>query len=153
MPYDTITKTFNGIAAVQMQCWCGVAFGIPKSLYDHYQVANDRKAQSYSLYCPLGHEMVPVKTDAQKLREELARTKATLDQRDERITELRESVERQTRRINGYKGVTTRLKRRIQAGRCPCCSHEFKDLGRHMKNQHPSWNPDAHAEALAGKAE
>lgn len=126
-------------------CMCGVVFAVPAYFLDK------RREDGTGFYCPNGHSLKYTVTETQKLRDELAATKARLDQRDARIVELRACTERQERRINGYKGVTTRLKRRIQAGRCPCCSHEFKDLGRHMKNQHPEWNPDAHAEALAAK--
>lgn len=126
-------------------CVCGVVFAVPSSFLDK------RREDGKDFFCPNGHTLLYTKTETQRLREELARTKAQLDQRDARIVTLRDTVAQSERRINGYKGVTTRLKRRIQAGRCPCCSHEFKDLGRHMKNQHPGWNPDAHADALAEK--
>lgn len=126
-------------------CVCGVVFGVP----DYF--LSKRRQDGTTYYCPNGHSLAFRVTETQKLRDELARTKAQLDQRDARIVTLRDTVAQSERRINGYKGVTTRLKRRIQAGRCPCCSAEFKDLGRHMKNQHPEWNPDKHAEALAEK--
>jgi hypothetical protein len=62
------------------------------------------------------------------------------------------TVAHQERRINGYKGVVARTKRKIAAGRCPCCSHQFKDLERHMTTKHPGYDPDKGAEALAAKA-
>lgn len=144
MPTITVqyTETLTTITCGK----CGIPFAVP----DNWR--QKRMEDHETFYCPNGHPRAFTgKSDAQQLRDELARTKAQLDQRDARIVTLRDTVAQSERRINGYKGVTTRLKRRIQAGRCPCCSAEFKDLGRHMKNQHPEWNPDKHAEALAEK--
>lgn len=30
---------------------------------------------------------------------------------------------------------------RIRNGVCPCCNRSFKDVHRHMKSQHPEFNP------------
>jgi hypothetical protein len=43
------------------------------------------------------------------------------------------------------------MKRRVAKGICVCCSKKFKDLETHMKEEHPDWNPDKAAEALASE--
>lgn len=138
-------------------CNCGMTFAMPS------EVEQKRRSDHDWFYCPAGHrQYFPQKSEAEKLRDDLARTRAEFDQEQakrktaeaERWRERERRIEETThlsRRINGYKGVTTRMKRRAMAGRCPCCTRQFKDLERHMKNQHPKFDPDHGAEALAAK--
>ena len=41
--------------------------------------------------------------------------------------------------LSAQKGVTTRLKNRVQKGVCPCCNRYFAQLQRHMTTQHPNF--------------
>lgn len=140
-----------------VQCWCGVLYAVPDSLYSEYDRKNNKAPQSMSLYCPLGHAMVrgvsseltEARAELKRKTDEVARKQAALDQAWARSNELRGEVAHQERRINGYKGVVARTKRRISKGRCPCCSHEFKNLKQHMQAEHPHWDPDKGAEALS----
>lgn len=159
MGTSTVTE-FKGEAAVSMRCWCSIAFALPKTLHDYYERANEANPGSYSIHCPLGHGMVPSsRTPASdRLRTELAQAKAKLDQESARVASLRQDVTRERehstklgRRINGYKGVVARTKRRAMDGRCPCCSEQFKNLKAHMRSQHPGFDPERGAEALAEK--
>lgn len=153
MSYDTETNTFTGIPAAQRTCWCGIVFAIPQSLNDYYVEQNRREPGSFALHCPLGHSMIPRRdTEVDKLKDQLAKSRAWADQawaEAQRQSDEKRQVER---RLRGTKAVVTRMKRRTVAGRCPCCSHQFADLKRHMKAQHPQWNPDRAADALAEKA-
>jgi hypothetical protein len=152
MTLNTITQTFDGVAVHHMQCWCGISFAIPTSLYNHYVSENDNKPGSFSLHCPLGHSFIPAgKSEADRLRDQLAREKHWREQAESRSDELYVEKKKVERRLRGTKSVVTRMKRRTVQGRCPCCSHQFKDLKHHMTAKHPGWNPDRQAEALAAK--
>ena len=116
------------------------------------------KQQGKGFYCPNGHSLSYGKSEADKLRDtlaakekELATVKDSKRYFVDRLAEEQTSHRRTVNQLNGTRGALTRVKRRVAAGRCPCCSNQFKDLERHMKNQHPSWDPDKHAEALAEK--
>jgi hypothetical protein len=159
MSYDTINQTFDGIAAASYQCWCGISFALPKSLLDYYERTNEAKPRSFSIYCPLGHSMIPAgKSESDKLRDQLAAEKHAREQAQahgrflsQRLTEVYDEKTHVEHRLRGTKAVITRMKRRAVAGRCPCCSHQFKDLERHMKTQHPKFDPEKGADALAGE--
>jgi hypothetical protein len=158
MAYNTITETFDGIAVQHMNCWCGIAFAIPMTLYEHYVRENDSRNR-YNLFCPLGHSMIPAgKSESDKLRDQLAAEKHAREQAQahgrflsQRLTEVYDEKTHVEHRLRGTKAVITRMKRRAVAGRCPCCSHQFKDLERHMKTQHPKFDPEKGADALAGE--
>lgn len=136
-----------GLELVVIDCIsCGIPFAAPK------QWRQERINDHRRFYCPNGHEQhYTGKTEAERLRDELARTKAQLDQKSARIVDLQDEVQHQERRVNGYKGALGRVKRRVAKGTCPCCSRKFKDLEAHMKTEHPTWDPDKHAAAAAAK--
>ena len=139
----TLTSTL-----VPMTCYlCGIVFGLERDY------KNRRVEDHGDWHCPNGHAQHFLgKTEAERLREQLQATERCLQNaRDEtqRQRELRGQVERSLR---GTRSVVTRLKRRTVKGQCVCCSRKFKDLEKHMKSEHPDWNPDRAAEALAAKA-
>jgi hypothetical protein len=35
--------------------------------------------------------------------------------------------------------VATRIRNRIAAGVCPCCTRTFKNVARHIKDKHPTY--------------
>lgn len=35
------------------------------------------------------------------------------------------------------------MKNRVANGVCPCCNRHFENLERHMKGQHPDFQPEA----------
>jgi hypothetical protein len=160
MAYDTINRTFTDIPATEMTCWCSISFVLPMTLYDYYKRTNDEKPGSFSLYCPLGHPMIPAgKSTSDRLRDQLAAEKHAREQSEAnakylsgRVSDLYDEKGRVERKLRGTRAVVTRMKRRAVAGRCPCCSDQFKDLERHMKTKHPNFDPEKGAEALAEKA-
>jgi hypothetical protein len=79
------------------------------------------------------------KTEAQKLRDELTRKNAQLDQERAYQRELRQRIQQRENVIRAERGAKTKLKKRIAAGVCPCCNRSFQDLARHMKGQHPEF--------------
>ena len=146
MATQTVIETVNTLHCPN----CGMLFGITEDFEKR------RRDDHADFYCPRGHSMsYKAETEAERLKrqlqqrtDELSRARAYHDQRE---ADLQERIRTRDRRIGGYKSVVTRTKRKIAAGRCPCCSHQFKDLESHMKNRHPNWNPDRAAEAVGDK--
>ncbi|MDB4871993.1 MAG: hypothetical protein JWL97_2997 [Gemmatimonadales bacterium] len=132
---------------IPMTCWsCGVVYGLEKEYRDR------RVKDGQGFFCPNGHTSAWAETEAMRLRKQLQQTESCLQNarnETQRQRELRTQVERSLR---GTKAVVTRMKRCTVKGQCVCCSRKFKDLEKHMQTEHPGWNPDKAAEALAGKA-
>lgn len=157
--FDPPTMTASVPLLVQSCISCGIPFAFPQEL--------DRRLRETreNFYCPNGHKQhYTGQTDAERLAAELAATKRaaaaekSVLERQVRDARADEELERKARKhfehkARGMKGALNRVKKRVAAGRCPCCSHEFKDLERHMKNQHPKWDPEQHAAALAAAQE
>jgi hypothetical protein len=62
------------------------------------------------------------------------------------LDQMRADRNQAKRSLAAQKGVTTRIKRRVANGVCPCCKRTFQDLARHMAGQHPRY-----AEATDGE--
>lgn len=142
------------ITLVAEECYlCGTPFAMPSTL------RKERLADHRAFYCPNGHGQVYTgETEAQKLakqlkakQDELGREKHWREQSEEHARDLAKRVVHERARVNGYKGAIARTKNRVAKGQCPCCSHKFKDLKTHMVTEHPNWNPDKHADAMAAK--
>lgn len=120
----TLTYTKTG-KLVQLTCWCSIPFAIPESLYKQAQGPNHT-----SFYCPVGHSCT-YKTN------EFDRTKENLAWYESALTRTQAELATTERSRAAQKGVTTRLKKRIAAGACPCCHRTFQNVARHMAGQHP----------------
>lgn len=135
-------------------CNCGVEFAMPSELM------RELRESHKSFYCPNGHGQSYVgKTDAEKLQEKLeAEQRNTEWWRKRQLAEerAREKAEHQR---DAYKGHTTRLKKRVAKGKCPCCSCEFVNLKAHMVKRHPEFGASeggvgiANEEKVEGKVE
>lgn len=140
---DVVTKL-----ATEVCVNCGMTFAMPLDFQ------NRRRGDHAFFYCPNGHsQYYSGKSETEKLRDELTRERARLDQEKARAESLRRSLVVRERQVAARKAVCTKLRKRIAAGKCPCCHAQFKDLKTHMKTQHPSWNPEQAAEAIAAKSE
>ena len=125
---------------------CGIRFAIPQKM------DAERRRDHKMFWCPSGHEnYFPWKSEAEKLRDELTRERALRDQVQARADMMERRVELKERQVRARKAVATRLRNRIQKGRCPCCRSQFADLAAHMSRHHPDWSPEKHAKALAAK--
>lgn len=131
---------------------CGVPFAITDGMDDRL------RKNGKDFYCPNGHSHSYGKSEAEKLREqlaakdrEIAAAKSRTENERARRVDEEKSHARTVRQLNGTRGVVSRMKRRLVAGACVCCSKKFKDLERHMKNAHPGFDPDKAAAALAAK--
>lgn len=110
---------------------CGCVFAVPQ----HF--LNERRFDGKRFYCPVGHSL-SYNGDRHRLEQELQSVRR---QRDFE----REDRERAEASARAHKGHATRLRKRAKAGVCPCCNRTFKQLARHMANQHPDWPPESDA--------
>lgn len=125
---------------------CGMVFGVTKDFM------LSRRADHRTFYCPNQHQnYYAAKSEAEKLRDELARERGRLDQAQAETERLTRRVALRERQVAARKAVATKLRKRIAAGTCPCCHAKFKDLQQHMKMEHPKWNPEKAADAIAAK--
>lgn len=126
---------------------CGIQFGIEADY-----VKRLRQTHAW-FYCPNGHHQhFPGETEAERLQRQLKQTEECLTYARQDVDRLKGRTKMQDRQIAARKGIITRMKRRLVAGRCVCCSKQFKDLETHMANRHPKFNPEKAAEALTEKA-
>jgi hypothetical protein len=107
-------------------CECGLVFGMDVRFYRH------RQKDHRLFYCPNGH---PQHFTADLLD--------AAERRAERLTALvtheRDQRQAAERSAAAYKGVATRVKRRIAHGVCPACNRTFADVARHMEGKHPDF--------------
>lgn len=127
-------------------CWCGINHAVPENLRSFQERQHRDGKNVMSIYCPLGHEHRPAGEGkaarlARELEEEKDRRARIAAARDR---ERARADENERRRI-AQKAATTRLGKRAKAGTCPCCNRTFKQLARHMANQHPEFDPAAEA--------
>lgn len=107
---------------------CGIPYGLPEDYIER------RRQDGRAHYCPNGHSLSYHETEADKLRRRL---KFAEDSRA-RAAAQRDQAKASAR---AHKGHVTRIKKRIANGVCPCCNRTFKDVARHMKSQHPEFDP------------
>lgn len=128
------TLTYIGRLVVNT-CWCGIRHAVPEELENFQQRQHNDGESVTSIYCPLGHSYVPSgKGEAQRLREKLKRE----EERNARLISENDQLEASRR---AQKAATTRARQRAKNGVCPCCNRTFKQLARHMKSQHPDFDP------------
>lgn len=110
-------------------CSCGVAFAIPSTMLA--KLRDNHKG----FYCPNGHSLAfNGKTEAQRLRDQLADTRMVLEA-------SRAEAERIGRSNIALRGVVKRSKNRALAAICPVggCRRHFTNLERHMGTKHPGF--------------
>jgi hypothetical protein len=115
----------------QTCCDCGVMFAMPEALRE--RALQHRGPAGHQFYCPNGHAQHYLgKTDLEKANVQLQWER-------ERAARLSAELEQTTASLRAQRGVTTKLKKRIAGGVCPCCKRSFKDLYRHMAGRHPDF--------------
>lgn len=107
-------------------CVCGVVFAIPARM-----LASASKNKG-NIYCPNGHSLTWKTSEAERLRDELAAEKK---RKDAALARANEAEQRATK----TQQQLTRLKKRAQAGACPCCHRTFANMQRHMTTKHPGY--------------
>ncbi len=123
-----ITETFQVVSCYS----CGVRFGISADLYR--RVVTDAKD---SVFCPACGAKTCWRESEDKKR---------IRQLEQKLQwEMENSVKQRAARaaaeasLIATRGVVTRLRRRANAGVCPCCNRRFKQLAAHMSAKHPDF--------------
>ena len=112
-------------------CNCGIIFGMTKETTDRFRENHN------SFYCPAGHPQHYIgKTEAQKLKDELAREKQRAEQRE---ADLKQRLEWRDKEIIAKKSQLTKLRNRVANGVCPCCTRSFSNVQRHIEHMHPEY--------------
>lgn len=112
---------------------CKMEFG----LSDHFYKTAKQTEQEF--WCPAGHgqHFVLGKTEAEKLRDEVEALRRERDRARQQVARVEDERDHEKRRAAAFKGMTTKMKKRVEAGVCPCCNRHFENLERHMKTKHP----------------
>lgn len=124
-------------------CNCGMTFFVPADFRAH------RKNDAKLFYCPNGHGQHYSKSEADRLRAQLAtaekdKQRAIKEKQwaEESARQNRESRLATERKLTAAKGQQTRLRNRIKNGVCPCCTRTFSNLQRHIATQHPEFTAE-----------
>ena len=114
-----------------IECYsCHVQFAITTAM--NAQRLQDKT----SFWCPNGHgQAYTGKTDKQLLREAKEREAAEA----QRAAEERRRAERAEAALKKARDEANRLKKRSEAGVCPCCNRSFVQMSRHMATKHPDY--------------
>ena len=138
---STLVTTF----LVEVVCpSCAVPYAIPDSLKESAlrKTSASHPTGFREIYCPNGHAWhYTGKTEAMKLKEQLAdseRQKAWAQARAER---LRAEAEAARRTAATYKGHATRQRKRAAAAVCPVdgCKRTIQQMARHLRTKHPEY--------------
>lgn len=112
---------------------CGITFAMPQYF------KTKRQEDTENFWCPNGHPQAFIKSEAQKLREQLEAEKRN----SEWWRSVAKNRDSQIKGVNIQLGkVKAKLKRtetRVGNGVCPCCNRSFVALARHMKTKHPDY--------------
>lgn len=100
-------------------------------------------------YCPAGHVQYYTRkrTRQQELARQLERAERRADQEETRRVATQDQLDAERKSKAAVKGHLTRVRRRIAAGVCPCCTRSFVDVRRHMAAKHPGYLDDLTARA------
>lgn len=109
---------------------CGIPFGVPINF------AKSRKSDGKLFYCPNGCHI------GFNNKDEIERLKGQLENERADRAYWREEYAKESRSHSATRGRVTKLKKRVAAGVCPCCTRTFQNLARHMAHQHPEY-PEA----------
>ena len=124
----TTTRNFE-----EVECGgCGISFAMTEKFY-----SLKLKDQTF-FYCPNGCRRHFIgKTKEQKLEDKVKLLRM-------RNTSMSDQLSASERSNSALKGVVTRKKNqltKVKNGVCPCCDRFFENLHRHIKNQHPKFDP------------
>lgn len=114
---------------------CGIAFGMPRSLYNKLR----EKGPDCSFYCPSGHVQHYRYKKGDELEDQIKREKERVESLRRTIASQQETITAKDHRIRATRAAKTRLKNQIMNGTCPCCGEHFKNLESHMKGKHPDF--------------
>jgi hypothetical protein len=123
---------------------CEERFGMTEERY------NVAKRTEQTFHCPNGHpQHFPLgPTKAEKLEKELQAERRARQRAEQNVAYEAQQATLAKRTAAAYKGQTTKLRKRIGAGTCPCCKRTVSQLARHMASKHPEFTPEPPAPTL-----
>lgn len=128
-----MTTTVIVTLVAETCCNCAVVFGITEGQRDRLRRTGDW------FYCPNGHRQHYTKTEADLLKERLARVEQERDRARANAVHYRDQADAEERAHRATKGQVAKLRKRVANGVCPCCNRTFANVGRHMKTKHPDY--------------
>jgi len=135
-----LTITVSQKLVTETCCNCGMLFAMTADFQAELYKGKTERERSF--YCPAGHSQHYLgKSEAQVLKEQLETERRARQRAEQRVAEVRDEVEHERHRADGYKGYAVRLRKRTAAGVCPCCNRSFENLRRHMSTKHPTFEP------------
>lgn len=123
---------YTGSLVIETCPTCQIRHGIPSELQ---QRALERP-KDMKVYCPLGHWWWYLGTTMQA---KLDQAKADAEFQRRQAVKARAEAEAERVRSTAAIAETTRTRKRIAGGACPCCNRTFTNLARHMNGQHPDF--------------
>jgi hypothetical protein len=129
------TLGYSAKLVIEECCNCHIAFAVPRDFYD--QCVNAGPAKTF--YCPLGHAQHYVKSEVQRLRDELERTQRQKSWAETNARMYKDQLGASERSKAAIKGQLTKTKKRVANGVCPFCTRHFVNVERHMKGQHSEY--------------
>lgn len=129
MPNVTITET---VTLVVVTCGtCGVTHAIPEKLRDTFY-----KTSGY-WHCPNGHQWGYGESEADRVRKSLREAEQRLQIEIAAKTKAQADAAFYKAEADQSFKEARRLRKRVSAGVCPCCTRTFQNLQRHMATKHP----------------
>ena len=115
-------------------CWkCGVVWGMTQDLTER------RRSDGLNVYCPNGHYGTFGESEEDKLKKQVERERRLRVETENNLYVEKEYSKNLRNQKRAMKGASTKLKKRIAAGVCPCCNRTFQNVARHMNNKHPGY--------------
>lgn len=115
---------------------CGVTYGLDEEI-------KRRRLQDHgNWYCTNGHILhYPQKSDVEIAQEERDAARSLAQREAQRRQKAESSARTLEYQRRAAVGQTTKLRKRVSNGVCPCCNRTFADLARHMAGKHPDFAP------------
>jgi hypothetical protein len=127
------TVTHEARLTVTTCITCGTVYAMDATLY-----FNQKQRGGYH-YCPNGHSQG---WDERNCQDAIDKVEAQLAAEQDNVMYWQNRTNELDRQLTAQKGQTTKLRKRIANGVCPCCHRSFVNVQRHMKSQHPDFVKD-----------
>lgn len=120
-------------------CHCGMALALSSKWIDEARTLGGFKQKFWCPYCGYsqGWGTSQHEKQVQELKSQLSAAQSNQEYYKRRAVDARTEAEHFRKSRDGFKGVLTKVKRRVANGVCPCCTRTFTNLARHMASQHP----------------
>jgi len=130
------TLTYTGTLDILNCGVCQIPHAIPTEL------RNDRYENGGNWWCPNGHKLHFITTEAERLRKRVDAQRERAEWAETRALSYRDQATAAERSARAYKGHLTRARNKIANGVCPVgnCRRHFDNVQAHIKSEHPDWH-------------